>query len=854
MPGACADLRVLDLSTGLAGPMATMILADFGAEVIRVEPPGGDAGWEEPVYLLLNRGKKSIALDVLSPSGSAEVQRLVRGIDVIVETMRPGDAEAAGIGYDALSAPNPGLVYCSITGFGSSGPLARVKPDDALVMAKAGIFRDQPGWHHDGVRPVFRASRDASYFAGMLAVQGIVAALRARDLTGKGQLVETSLLKALTCRQNPKVRWLLREGEDMPAESGPGGTEVQGDKHVLPHHLDPREVSLIGMRVECKDGRWIVHSHTEPHFFPAWIEVIGLGWIWQEDRFKGAPYRFSDPDAKLELIHLIEQRMKEKTGAEWMDAYVANGNVCGDVVQTTQEALRHRQVVEAGHVVTVEDPRVGPIVQIGALAKLPGAPAVVHASAPIPGQHTDAILKAEVLPSFVSSPRDATLAGPLEGITIVEAAYYYATPFATALLAELGARVIKIEPLRGDPYRALASAGVGDPVLNLGHNNMVRAMQGKESIALNLKDPRGREILHRLVARADAFVHSFRLGVPESLGIDYETLRKINPQLVYQYGASYGSVGPYCRQPAIDPVIAAFAGTTAYQAGEGNLPLTETGADPIAAAGHASAMMLGLLARHRTGKGQFVESAMIVSNLYLNCEDALAYDGKPPRSPVDGMQLGTGATYRLYETASVTAAETIQPYENPDPHWVFLAAVNDDEFARLCSAAGRDDICADPRFATRRAREANDPALAALLEGVFDTKTAHAWETSLLAAGVGCVTADAMSHFAFLYCDAQARAIDMMATAEHPSFGGRYWRHAPLIRLSTTPGRAPAFCEMGEHTRTILDELGYDEAVMAQLEQAGVVTWPAGKVDVLAHSSPDRSTLAQQPAATRPGA
>jgi len=100
---------------------------------------------------------------------------------------------------------------------------------------------------------------------------------------------------------------------------------------------------------------------------------------------------------------------------------------------------------------------------------------------------------------------------------------------------------------------------VTDPLLNLGQNNMVRAMQGKECLALNLKDPRGRAILHGLVAEADAFIHSFRPGVPESLGIDYATLQKINPQLVYHYAASYGSVGPYRRQPAIDPIIAAFA-------------------------------------------------------------------------------------------------------------------------------------------------------------------------------------------------------------------------------------------------------------------------------------------------------
>ena len=293
-----------------------------------------------------------------------------------------------------------------------------------------------------------------------------------------------------------------------------------------------------------------------------------------------------------------------------MEAYLQNGNVCGDVIQSTQEALRHRQMVETDNVQQLEDPRVGPLLQVGPLAKIPGAPASIRGAAPTPGRDSAAVVQSGDRPATGAAPERArALRGPLDGITIVECAYYYATPFATALLADLGARVIKIERLQGDPYRLLGgdpygmSDGGSDPVLNLGHNNMVRAMQGKESIALNLKDQRGRKILHSLVAKADVFVHSFRPGVPESLGIDDETLRRINPNLVYQYGASYGSIGPYSRQPAIDPIIAAFAGTTVQQAGEGNLPLTETGADPVAAAGHATATVLGLFARHRTRPG-----------------------------------------------------------------------------------------------------------------------------------------------------------------------------------------------------------------------------------------------------------
>jgi crotonobetainyl-CoA:carnitine CoA-transferase CaiB-like acyl-CoA transferase len=822
MTQACAGVRVLDVCQGLAGSLATMILADFGAEVIRVEPSKGDPGWQEPAYLLLQRGKKSIDLDLASPGGRATLRDLVARVDVLVESTPVGSEHELGLNEASLLEANPTLVHCSISGFGRSGPLAHLKADDGLAMAKCGVFRGQPGWHADN-RPVFRASRDASYFAGMLAVQGILGALRVRDLTGEGQRVDTSFLQALTCRQNPNVRWLLREGEQVPDEARHADAEVQSTKHVLPHHMDPRRVNLIGMRVQCKDGRWLVHSHTEPHFFPAWIEVLDLAWIWADDRFKGAPYSFASPEDHDALLEIVRQRMAEKTSDEWMALYVANGNVCGDVIQTTQDALRHPQVRGAELVVEIEDPRVGPTVQVGPLARFGDGSPVPTIAAPVPGEHTAGVLAGLDEQRDDARTAPSSLRLPLEGITILEAAYYYATPFATSLLSELGARVIKIEPLRGDPYRALARAGVGDPVQNLGHNNMVRAMQGKESIAVDLKDPAGQEILRRLVAKCDVFVHSFRLGVPESLGIDEASLRAINPRLMYQFGASYGSTGPYARQPAIDPVIAAFVGTTAHQAGEGNLPLTETGADPVAAAGHATAMMLGLFARHRTGEAVHVESSMVVSNLFLNCEDAIAYDGKPPRRPVDRLQLGTGATYRLYETAPLEDVTSLPPYENPDQRWVFLSVEEDEEFERFCGVAGCTDLAHDPRFASKAARREHDEELAATMEALFLQRSAKDWENASVAAGVGCLVADAATHFAFLHHDPQAAAAEMVSPSEHASFGGTYWRYSPVIRFSKTPGVAGAFCELGEHTRRILDELGYSAEETSDLEARGVV-------------------------------
>jgi crotonobetainyl-CoA:carnitine CoA-transferase CaiB-like acyl-CoA transferase len=788
---------VLDCSRGAAGSLAALVFADFGADVIRLEPVPADGAPLVPQDLLLHRGKRSVRFDLAEPADRATLQQLLPSADVLIEDWGPGVAS------EVLTEVHPALVHCAISGFGTVGPFASAPADDALVMAKAGILRDQPGWEQDGKRPIYRSCPDGSYFAGMLTVEGALAALRARDLTGRGQRIDASMLLAISCRQNPQVRWLLREGEALPADKA-SSTEVVPDAiNPLAHHRDPREVTLTGMLVECADGRWIMHSLSEPHFFPAWIEAIGFGWIWDDERFKGAPWRFPDDDAKVELVTRLQARMKEKTSSEWIDEYLVNGNVCADVIQTTQQALRHRQLVATDNVVTVDDPRVGATLQIGPIAKVSGAPGAVERPAPLPGQHTDEVLAEPVVPVEVAGDGQPLSGGPLEGITIVEAGYYYATPFATALLAELGARVIKVEPVRGDPYRLLGRGG-GDPVTALGHNNMVRAMQGKESIALDLKDPRGREVMHRLVAQADLFVHSFRGKVPEALGIDAATLRAINPKLVYQYAASYGSTGPHARQPAIDPVIAAFAGQTAHQTGEGNPPLRESGADPVAAAGHAVAMALGLFAAHRTGQGQDVESSMIVSNVYLNYEDALAYDGKPDRPAVDPKQFGTGPTHRLYECAPSTTGASL-PHGNPDPRWVMVVADDDAAVARLLEVTG--------------AATATEDALGA----AFLTRPAVEWEADLLAAGVGCTIADAASHFAFLYEDPQAQAVGMMTTTAHPELGGTYARYAPVLELSDTPARALPFCVLGEHSVALLREVGFDDAEVDQLVADGVV-------------------------------
>ena len=812
-------IRVIDLTQGMAGALATTILADFGADVVRLEPPGGDPMWEHPAYLLWQRGKKSVALDWATPEGRKAALTLVIGADIFIETLAPGEAAALGLGYDALAEVNPALIHHSISAFGQDGPYAKLKPYDGVINAKSGRMRDQIGWQRS--RPTFRAVNDISYHAAMFNLQALIAALRVRTMTGRGQRLEGSLLTGVTA---PNNAWRRLEGQALPPDRYPSeasGDAVQRGELVADRHeSDPLTAIPSQLCAPCKDGRWIMHSHIQQDLFDAWIDTIGFGWIRDDPRYRDAP-RIADPEDRIALNLLIFERLKAKTSLEWREIYRANPDCAGEIMQTTQEALRHEQFAAMGHIVTVDDPRVGEILQVGAFARMSETPARITRPAPTPGQHTQAVLDAlpagppKITPTG-GAPARPLPARPLEGVVILEVAGWLAAPFSGALLADLGARVIKVEPLFGDPYRPMVS-----------NDNMIRAFQGKQNIAVDLKAPEGRRIFHELVRRADIVMHNYRLGVPERLGLDYETLRRIRPDLVYVYAGSYGSKGPDARRAAFNPTMGAFSGNSVFQSGKGNTPKGDQSPDPIAGSGVATGMMLGLAARLLTGKGQYVETSMMVSNVYCNSDDAFDYAGKPERRAPGKDQLGLEATYRLYETAE---------------GWIFLAAVFDAEFERLCAALGREALAQSPLFDTWAGRIRNSDALAAELAPIFKGKAAAAWEAELTEADLACVVADGPSHLRFLHEDPHTRAIGFMTQTQSPAFagvalGGRYWRHAPVVTFSATPCEpGKAYEGIGEHTRQVLEELGYDNAQIAGLRAARVIRLGADEADA-AHAA-----------------
>ena len=810
MGTAFDGVRIVDLTQGMAGPLATMILCDFGAEVIRIEPPDPDPMWSHPAYLVWNRGKKSVAIEFGSERGQAHLDQLITDADVLIESFRPGEADALGFGHTHAARLNPGLVYASISAFGQDGPYKNLKACDGIVNAKSGRMHDQVGWHP--LRPNYRAVNDNSYHTAMFTVQGILAALRVRWMTGEGQRIDTSLLRGTTAPNNP---WRRFEGETLPPDRYPGevaaddvlkGALVQDRKETDPYKANPSMLCL-----PCKDGRWIMHAHIQYNLFQAWIHAIGFDWIWDDPRYKGAPNHFESDQDRIELNLAIRARFMEKTAHEWIEIYRQHPDCAGEIMQTTQEALRHPQFIHNGHLIDLDDPRVGAVKMIGPFARMSETPAIIESPAPFPGQHTEEILSQPPLARRQETAlRTSRKPGrPLEGVVMLELASWLAAPFAGALLADLGATVIKVEPLSGDAFRKMIT-----------NENFIRSIQGKQSIALDLKSPEGQEILHALVARADVLMHNYRPGVPERLGLGYETLKAIKPDLVYVYAASYGSTGPDSARAAFNPTMGAFSGNSVFQSGYGNDPIGDQSPDPIAGSGVATGIMLGLAAKWRTGKGQYVETTMMNSIVMCNSDDAMIYEGKPDRRQPDRHQLGLEATYRLYETKA---------------GWIFLAATTDAEFSTFCSTAGCEELSRDPRMQTMAGRYDCRDDLGAALELVFRERTADEWENVLSEVGVGCVRADRQGYRRFLHEDAHTTSTGFMVETAHPAFadyapGGRYWRHGPVLNFSETPcAEGLPYAELGEHTSAILADLGYSvDSVKKFVEQGVILTTPAG--------------------------
>jgi crotonobetainyl-CoA:carnitine CoA-transferase CaiB-like acyl-CoA transferase len=775
--GVFEGVRVVDLSDGIAGPMTAMMLADNGAEVTRVEAPeraaapltGGERVW--------TRGTRNAILDLADPDDHEIVRALARRADVVLDSFRPGAAARFGLDHAALAVDNPRLISCSITAYGRLHRDRDRPADDALVAARTGLLYDEkgrrgtvmdyinrrPGPHPefdapeglvrgaDRAGPVFPRTPWPSIGAMYHATLGIAAALRAREVTGTGQRVETSLLQGALAAV--ALNWQRVAHPDAPL-----------------YWMWPADARSIEGLYQCADGRWVHHWTVRPRWVLASAEGDALGAVDLGAAYRDDPDRLGmEPEDLLTgmFLHpMLAEAFAKFPSDDWVRAGARAGTGVA-LVRSPAEALADESFLADGCVVEIDDPEVGRIRHIGPVLEFSATPGAVRGPAPTRGRNTADVRADASFGYQIAVPNDASadsLAHPLSGVRVIDLGLGVAGPFTGRALADLGADVIKVHAMH-DSFWTGTHMGLG-------------TNRGKRSIAMNLKDPRGRAALDALIERADVVTTNWRPGAAARLGIDFDTLHARYPRLVYCNTRGYEK-GPRSDLPGTDQTAAALTGVE-WEDGAcdaGNPPLWprcsmgDTGNALLA----AIAIVAALYHRDRTGEGQAVSTSIVNAQLLSTSYAWIHADGTPGDwGHVDADQCGLSPYHRLYRCG--------------DDRWIFVAVASDAH------------------------RDAFDTVVGPIEEAekAFVTRAASDWFGALDGAGVPVEVVNE-EFCRDLFDDADARAAGIVVET-HAGNVGRFEDAGLLVDFSATPGivaRGPCLC--GEQSREILREHGYTD-------------------------------------------
>lgn len=809
--GPLAGLVVVDLSTTLPGAQATQFLADCGAEVIMIEPLDGSPLRELAGWPALLRGKLSVTLDLHDEADLERLRALLRRADVMVNTMRPTTAERIGLTPDALSEAYPRLVVATITGWGSTGPFRDYKGWEALVMAKTGVMHEKRGLT-TRPGPAYTTFAYASWGAAHAAVQGVLAALLERESSGRGQTVETNLVTGMGSMD--PYNWFY----EMVLERYPGAFEPMDaayDDQGRP------QAYLIYALLVCptKDGRWLQFAQVSPKLIGAWLTELDLLGDLADPKWQGFPM-LPTPELRTEWWDMMIERVGARTLAEWQRAMTENLDLSGELFRTPEESLDHPQTAHEGRAATVIDPDLGPVRQPSTLIHADGKPLTPLRPAPRVGEHNDSVtfeqlgqVRRAALPAR-HADHDAP---PLTGVTVLEFGSMFAGPYGATLLADLGARVIKVEPLEGDNIRNLVA---------FPEAGGAKVLQGKESVAIDFTKPEGLELVYELAKRSDIVLQCFRGKAAERAKIDEASLRAVNPDLAFVTTSGYGVDGPFAHRAAYAPSVGAASGLALVDSHDTGEPATDLDdlhrravklhaggavpavqSDGIAAHGVGSALLVALYAKRMGRPMSNVVTTMLATAQQAMIAYSASYASRPAEAAADEQFFGMNALYRMYRAAD---------------GYVFLAAPLPREWPALTKAMSPYvDLHADERFTDAESRAAHDDELISVLTTVFANKTKLEWEHELSAQDVGCVEVVEANSELVLQSDPYYEA--GYAVDAHSPIFEEHRRLAPLCRFSRSRTRADAGCTIGQHTEAVLREIGLDEAAIADLRAREIV-------------------------------
>lgn len=746
-------IRIIDLSWGLAGPVATQILAEAGADVIKVERPSGDPirAMHPAAFATWNRSKRSVVLDLTDEADRASLDALLASADVLVHGFTPARAARFGLDDATLTSRFPRLVVCGITGYPANHADAERPGWDLLVQARGGLMDYQAGW---GTGPFAWRLPVPSWFAGLLAATGIVARLYHRQRAGTGGTAHTSLLQGLHLAQN--MVWARAEDPPPSMQGGPSPA------------LQMPQVAMY----QCADEQWIqilnpadrVDLSQLPLTIAA-IEELGLADVPFDAGIFAAAILQRPSDAWLEAIRAVD--------------------VAVELIAPLGTLLDHDETRANGFVVEVDDPVFGRTVQAGPPFRT-DPPLAVRSAAPELGQHNTELGELAERPATTPASSGgngvAAPARPLDGVRVLDVGAFLAGPLAPMLLADLGAEVIKIEPVTGDPLR-----GWRDEFY-------IACNRGKRDIALDITSAEGREVLERLVARSDVVHHNMRVKASARLGLDEAGVRAVRPDAVFSHSTAYGRDGQRADWPGYDSVFQAMSGWNVELAGEGNPPLFNHlgNLDMMNGTLSALATLLALYHRQRTGEANATHAALLSTATLASSETLLVVDtgAVAPYPRLDGSQVGIGDGYRIHQASD---------------GWIAVVALDDERRAALRAVAGVD----------------TDDALAEALAGRAAAELVDALDQRRVPAEVV-----REQRWRTVWDDEEDLRTRLVVSYPQADWGemrqfGAYWDFGDLeLQLDR------ACPSIGQHSGEILAELGFEADEVARLARSGAVKGP----------------------------
>jgi crotonobetainyl-CoA:carnitine CoA-transferase CaiB-like acyl-CoA transferase len=675
-------------------------------------------------------------------------------------------------------------------------------------MAKTGVMYEKRGLA-PRPGPAFTTFAYASWGAAHAAVQGVLAALLERETTGLGEIVETNLVTGMGSMD--PYNWFY----ELVLERYPGAFEPMDaayDDQGRP------QAYLIYALLVCptKDGRWLQFAQVSPKLIGAWLTELDLLRELANPKWQGFPM-LPTAELRTEWWDMMIERVGARTFAEWQQAMVENVDLSGELFRGPEDSLDHPQTAHEGRVATVLDPDLGPVRQPSTLIHVNGKPLTELRPAPRLGEHNDSVTFELAGHDASPAPEADRDSPPLKGVTVLEFGSMFAGPYGATLLADLGARVIKVEPLDGDNIRNLVA---------FPEAGGAKVLQGKESVAIDFTKPEGLDLVYELAKRSDIVLQCFRGKAAERSRIDEASLKAVNPELAFVTTSGYGVDGPFAHRAAYAPSIGAASGLALIDSHDAGGPPTDLDdlhrravqlhaggsvpavqSDGIAAHGVGSALMVALYAKRRGSTLSNVVTTMLGTVQQAMIPYNASYATRPANPAADDQFFGMNALYRMYPAAD---------------GYVFLAAPLSREWPALAKAMSPYvDLHADERFADADSRTTHDAELIAALTPVFATKCKLEWEHELSAQDVGCVEVAEANSELVLQTDPFFEA-GYAVEAVSPIFE-EHRRLAPLCRFSRSRSKADAGCTIGQHTDAVLRELGLDDAAIADLRAKEIV-------------------------------